>query len=165
MRYILAPTGEDPVGKVVIEGDLVTVVEGVIDPVVFQSLNRAMGKRLEWYKREGVGGCLKCPQSRLKWVDEICHQKGVEHALDHICDSFHFVVVGIYRWLYGWWTHSYPAGRCHHRRGDPSYSGTKVMVAIWTLAGEGEVFEKEVVSRSRRILPNLLIPSVEKVSQ
>jgi hypothetical protein len=39
------------------------------------------------------------------------------------------------------------------------------MVAIWTLAGEGEVFEKEVVNRSRRILPNLLILSVEKVSQ
>jgi hypothetical protein len=53
MRYILAPTWEDPVG---------TVVEGVIDPVVFQSLNRAMGKRLEWYKREGGGGCLKGPQ-------------------------------------------------------------------------------------------------------
>jgi hypothetical protein len=39
------------------------------------------------------------------------------------------------------------------------------MVAIWTLAGEGEVFGKEVVSRSRKIFPNLLIPSVEKVSQ
>jgi len=85
--------------------------------------------------------------------------------LDHICDSFHFVVVGIYRWLYGWWTHSYPAGRCHHRRGDPSYSGTKVIVAIWTFAGEGEIFGKEVFRRSRKILPNLTIPSVEKVSQ
>ena len=62
MRYILAPTGEDPVGKMVIEGDLVTAVEAVIGPVVFQSLNRAMGKRLKWYKREGVGGCLKGPQ-------------------------------------------------------------------------------------------------------
>ena len=40
---------------------------------------------------------------------------------------------------------------------DPSYSGTKMMVAIWTLAGEGEVFGKEVVSRSRKILPNLRI--------
>ena len=36
------------------------------------------------------------------------------------------------------------------------------MVAIWTLAGEGEVFGKEVVSRSRKILPNLLISSTEK---
>ena len=39
-----------------------------------------------------------------------------------------------------------------------------MIVAIWTLAGEGEVFGKEVVSRSRKILPNLRIPSVEKVS-
>jgi hypothetical protein len=62
-------------------------------------------------------------------------------------------------------THSSPAGRCHHRRGDPSYSGTKVMVAIWTVAGEGEVFGEEVISRFRKILPNLLIPSVDKVSQ
>jgi hypothetical protein len=39
------------------------------------------------------------------------------------------------------------------------------MGAIWTLAREGEVFGKEVVKRSREILPNLLISSVEKVSQ
>jgi hypothetical protein len=39
------------------------------------------------------------------------------------------------------------------------------MVAIWPLAGEGEVFGKEVVSRSRKVLPNFLISSVEKVSQ
>jgi hypothetical protein len=39
------------------------------------------------------------------------------------------------------------------------------MVAIWTLAGEGEVFGEEVASRCRKILPNLLIPSVENVSQ
>jgi len=40
-----------------------------------------------------------------------------------------------------------------------------VIVAIWILAGEGEVFGKEVFSRSRKILPNLTRPSVEKVSQ
>jgi len=40
-----------------------------------------------------------------------------------------------------------------------------MIVAFWTLAGEGEVFGKEVVSRSRTILPNLLIFSVQKVSQ
>jgi hypothetical protein len=38
------------------------------------------------------------------------------------------------------------------------------MGAIWTLAREGEVFGKKVVSSSRKILPNLTIPSVEKVS-
>jgi hypothetical protein len=100
----------------------------------------------------------------LKWMDEFYPQKGVEHALDPMCDSLNFVAVGI-SYSCGWWTHSYPAGHRHRRGTDPSYSGTKVMVAIWTLAGEGEVFGKEVVSRSRKILPNLLIPSVEKVSQ
>jgi len=42
MRRVLAPTGEVPVGKVVIKGDRVTVVEAVIDPVVSQSLNRTV---------------------------------------------------------------------------------------------------------------------------
>jgi hypothetical protein len=96
-------------------------------------------------------------------MDEFCRQKGVEHALDYMCDSLRFVVVGIYRWLCGWWTHSYPAGRCHHRLSGPSYSGTKGIVAIGTLAGEGEVFGKEVVRRSRKILPKFTLPSVEKV--
>jgi hypothetical protein len=32
-----------------------------------------------------------------------------------------------------------------------------VIVAIWTVAGEGEGFKKEVVSRSRKLLPNLRI--------
>ncbi len=45
MRYILAPTGEDPVGKGVIEGKLVTVVEGAIDLVVSRFLDRLMRKR------------------------------------------------------------------------------------------------------------------------
>jgi hypothetical protein len=40
-----------------------------------------------------------------------------------------------------------------------------MIVAIWTLAGKGEAFGRKVVSRSGKILPNLLIPSVEKVSQ
>ena len=97
-------------------------------------------------------------------MDALCRQKGVEHALDHMCDSLHFVVVGI-SWACGWWTHSYPAGHCRRRGTDPSHSRTKTILAIWTLAGEGEVFEKEVVNRSRKILQNLLIPSVEKVSQ
>ena len=109
-------------------------------------------------KRKLWEDVLSPPKSRLKWMHEFCRQKGVEHALDHMCDSLNSVVVGISRWLCGWWTHSYPAGRCHHRRGDPSYSGTKTVVAIWTLAGEGEEFGEEVVNRSRRILPNLTIP-------
>ena len=71
----------------------------------------------------------------LKWTDTFCRQKGVEHALDHICDSLNSVAVGIYWWLCGWWTHSYPAGHRRHRLSDPTYSGTKMIVAIWTLAG------------------------------
>jgi hypothetical protein len=47
MRHALAPTREDSVGKGVITEDWVTVMEGVIDPVVSQSLNRAMGKSSE----------------------------------------------------------------------------------------------------------------------
>jgi len=39
-----------------------------------------------------------------------------------------------------------------------------MIVAIWTLAGEGEVLGKEVASGSRKILPNLTVASVEKVS-
>jgi hypothetical protein len=69
-------------------------------------------------------------------MDEICPQKGVEYALDHLRDFANFVVVGISRWLFRWGTHSSPAGRCHHRRGDPGYSGPKVIVAIWTLPEE-----------------------------
>jgi hypothetical protein len=97
-------------------------------------------------------------------MDKFYRQKGVEHALDHMCDSLHFVVVGISWWLYGWWTHSYPAGHCHHRVGGPPYSGTKNIVAIWNLAGEGEPFRQGVVSGSRKILPDFRIPSVEKFS-
>jgi hypothetical protein len=97
-------------------------------------------------------------------MDQICHQKGVENALDHLCDSLDFVVVGISWWLYGWWTHSSPSGHRHRRGTDPGHPGTKTIVAIWTLAGEGEVFGKEVISRSRKILPNFRIPIVEKVS-
>jgi hypothetical protein len=78
--------------------------------------------------------------------------------LDHMCDSLNFVVVGIAHWLHDGWRHSCPADHCHHRVSGPTYSGTKDIVAIWTLAGEGEVFGKEVVSRSRKILPNLRIP-------
>ena len=108
---------------------------------------------------------LRVSKSRLNWMDEFCCQKGVEHALDHMCDSLNSLASGIAQWLHDGWGHSCPTGHRHRRGTDPSYSGTKVMVAIWTLAVGGEVFGKEVVSRSRKMLPNLLISSVEKVSQ
>ena len=75
-------------------------------------------------------------------MDEICHQKGVEHALDNIGDSFDSVASRIAHWLHDGWGHSYPAGHRCHRVNSPTYSGTKNIVAIWTLAGEGEVFGK-----------------------
>jgi hypothetical protein len=90
-------------------------------------------------------------------MDEFCRQKGVEHALDHMCDSLNSVAVGISYWLHDGWGHSCLTGYRHHCVSGPTYSGAKVIVAIWTFAGEGEVFGKEVFSRSRRILPNLTI--------
>jgi len=48
----------------------------------------------------------------------------------------------------GWWIHSYSAGRCHHRRGDPSYSGTKMIIAIW------------IVTLIRKDFPLLVAPSL-----
>ena len=85
--------------------------------------------------------------------------------MDNIGNSFNFVASGIAHWLHDGWGHSYPAGHRRHCVSGPTYSGTKNIVAIWTLAGEGEVFGKEVFSRSRRILLNLTRPSVGKVSQ
>ena len=81
--------------------------------------------------------------------------------MDHLCDSFNFVASGIGEWLHDGRGYSYPAGHRHRRGTDPGHSGKKNLVAICTLAGKGEVFGKEVVSRSRKILPNLLIPSVD----
>ena len=98
-------------------------------------------------------------------MDEFCPQKGVEHALDHMCDSLNSVASGIAQWLHDGWGHSCPTGHRHRCSTDPSHSRTKTILAIWTLAGEGEVFGKEVVNRSRKILPKFTIPSVEKVSQ
>jgi hypothetical protein len=42
MKHVLATTGENPVGGEDIKGDRVTVGEAVIDPVIPQSLNRAV---------------------------------------------------------------------------------------------------------------------------
>ncbi len=42
---------------------------------------------------------------------------------------------------------SYPAGHRHRRDTDPSFSGSKTIVALWTLFGEGKVFGMEVVGR------------------
>ncbi len=85
--------------------------------------------------------------------------------MDDLCHSPNFVAVGIDQRLHDWRIRSCPAGHCHRCGTDPSYSRTKTLVAISTLAGEGEVFGKEVVSRYGKILSKFRIPSVEKVSQ
>jgi hypothetical protein len=82
-----------------------------------------------------------------------------------MCDSLNSVAVGISQWLHDGWGHSYPAGHRHRCSTDPGHSRAKTIVAIWTLAGEGEVFEKEVVGSPGKILPNLLIALAERVSQ
>ena len=75
--------------------------------------------------------------------------------MGHMCHSLNFVAAGIGQWLHDGWSHSHPPGHRHRRVAGPSYSGTKTLLVVLTLAGEGEVFGKEVVSRSRKILPNL----------
>jgi hypothetical protein len=84
---------------------------------------------------------LRASKSGLKWTDAFCRQKGVGHALDHMCDSLNSVAVGICQWLHDGWGHSYPAGHRHRCSTDPGHSRAKTIVAIWTLAGEGEAFE------------------------
>jgi hypothetical protein len=73
-------------------------------------------------------------------MDEFCPQKGVKHALDYIGNSLDFVASGIDQWLHYGWVHSYPTGHCRYRVSDPTYSGTKNIVAIRSLVGEGKVF-------------------------
>ena len=68
--------------------------------------------------------------------------------MDHLRNSLNIVAGMIFWWLCGWGTHSYPAGRRHRRDTDPSFSGSKTIVAVWTLFGGGKVFGKEVVGRS-----------------
>jgi len=75
--------------------------------------------------------------------------------LDHMCYSLNFVAAGIGQWVHDWRIRSHPAGHRHRRGAGPSYSGAKTLVAVSTLAGEGEVLGKEVVSRPRKILSNL----------
>jgi len=52
-------------------------------------------------------------------------QKGVENALDHMCNSRDSVAVGISEWLYHGWSHSYPTGHCHYCRAGQSHPGAE----------------------------------------
>ena len=81
-----------------------------------------------------------------------------------MCDSLNFMASGIGEWLHDGWRHSCPFSHRHHCDSGPAYSGTKSAVAIWTLAGEGKVSGKEVVSGSGNIVPTVAMPSREEVS-
>ena len=72
--------------------------------------------------------------------------------MDHICDPINFVASGINQRLYDGWGYPYPAGRRHRRDTGPSFSGSKTIVAVWTLFGGGKVFEKEALGRSGKDL-------------
>jgi len=63
--------------------------------------------------------------------------------VDHFCNSLNFVVAGIDQWVHDWRICSSPTGHRHRRGADPSHSGTKTLVAVSTLAGEGEGLGKE----------------------
>ncbi len=78
--------------------------------------------------------------------------------MDHICDPRNSVAFGINQRLHDGRGHSYPAGHRHRRNIDPSNSGSKTIVALWTLFGGGRVFGMEVVNKSREILQNLMNP-------
>jgi hypothetical protein len=74
--------------------------------------------------------------------------------VDPMCNSFDLVAAGTGKWLYDGWSHSRPAGHRHRRGAGPGYSGAKSLVAVWTLAGEGEAFEKGMVRNSQMMLAN-----------
>jgi hypothetical protein len=65
MKPVLVPTGEDPEGKVVMEGDQVTAVEAAID-IVSKFLNCVVKKRLPWHKGKGrVGPVVQNPDVQV----------------------------------------------------------------------------------------------------
>ena len=70
--------------------------------------------------------------------------------MDDMCHPLNFMAAGIGAWLHDWRIRSPSVGHRHRRGAGPSYSRTKTLVAVSTLAGEGEVWGKEVVSRPER---------------
>jgi hypothetical protein len=70
----------------------------------------------------------------LKWTDGFCRQKKPTML-------WTIFVILVILWLLGliggntiWRIHSYPAGHRHRLGIDSSHSGTKTIVAVWTLA-------------------------------
>jgi len=88
-------------------------------------------------------------------MDGMPRRKGATHVLDHMGDSLDFVDCGIGERLHDERIRSYPGGHRRHLVSNPADSGQKNILTIWTLAGKGEVFGKEVVSRSRKFCRTL----------
>ena len=82
--------------------------------------------------------------------------------MDHMCDSLGFVGSGNVEWLHDGWIRSYSAGHRYRRISCPTFSGTKRIVAIWTLAGESKGIWKGGGQQVQKDLPNLTIPSEKR---
>ena len=93
-------------------------------------------------------------QGRFKREDDFCREKGAEHAVDHIWHSRNIVAFGIGQRLHDGWSHSPSPGHRHRGGAGPSDSGAKTPLAFLTLAREGKLLRKEVISRSNKILSN-----------
>jgi len=79
--------------------------------------------------------------------------------VDDCCHTHDSMAAGAGDRLYDGLFYSYPAGRCHHRHTDPSFSGAKI-IAIWAIAREVKYLERKWSAgqdRSSRIrIPFLL---------
>jgi len=115
-----------------------------------------------------VGDCHCDPElyevrSKDQSIDRVVKERG-QTCFGPFCAYLDFVASGIGERLHDGRIRSYPGGHRRYLVSNQSYPGAKNILAIWPRAGEGEVFGKEVVGRSRKILQNLTIASVEKVS-
>jgi hypothetical protein len=60
------------------------------------------------------------------------------------------VAAGIGQWLHYGWSRSRPAGHRCRRGAGPSYSRTKAIVTIWTLAGKVRCLQKGATAMKKR---------------
>jgi hypothetical protein len=91
-----------------------------------------------------------------------CPWKGLEHALDYICNSPIFVVAGISEWKHDGWSHSYSAGNCHHRIRGRFIQGRKILERIGSFPEKVRYLERNWSAGPKKILPGLTIPSSRK---
>jgi hypothetical protein len=90
-------------------------------------------------------------------MNEFRRRKRGKDVLGNMGDSLNLVDSGIGERLHDERIRSYRGGHRRHLVGNQTYPGTKNILAIWPLAGEGGVLGKEVVGRFRKILQNLTI--------